>query len=120
MKTVLVTALVILTSACASKPDAPCQTVKCELQTIVAEIASTCRTDLYHYPRLERAYIDQKYQYPLKSYRSYQNLVNMGGRGPSPQRWCRAYAEHVAEVRLPAPGRTAIASTRIPGSAGRP
>lgn len=119
MKSVFIAALVALTSACASQPDAPCQTVDCELQSVVAEIAETCRSDLYHYPRFEQDYIDQKYQYPLKSYRSYLNLVNMGGRGPSPQRWCRAYAEHMAEVRYPSQG-TALASTRTRGSVGRP
>lgn len=119
MKRVFVAALIGLVSACASQPDAPCQSVACELQTVVAEVATTCRQDLYRYPRVERAHIDRKYQYPLKNYRSYRNLVAMGGRGPSPQRWCQAYAEHVAQVRYPG-GGTTLAATRIRGSAGQP
>ena len=87
-------------SACASQPEVPCQSVDCELQSVIAEVTQTCRKDLIRYPRSKRDYIDREYQYPLKNHQSYVGLINMGGRGPSPYRWCRAYAEHRAQVRL--------------------
>ena len=86
--------------ACASQQETPCRTVDCELQSVIAEVTTTCRKDLIRYPRPKRAYIDREYQYPLKNHRSYVNLINMGGRGPSPLRWCRAYAEQRAQVRF--------------------
>ena len=79
-------------SACTGQQAAPCRTIDCEMQNVIAEVTTTCRKDLVRYPRPKRDYIDREYQYPLKNHQSYVTLVNMGGRGPSPHRWCRAYA----------------------------
>ena len=100
MKGLLWLAAALGLGACAGQQDVPCRTIDCELQSVVAEVAQTCRQDLVRYPRAKRAYIDREYQYPLKNHHSYVSLINMGGRGPSPHRWCQAYAEHRVQVRL--------------------
>ena len=91
---------VIGLGACASQPEAPCRTIDCEMQHVVAEVAQTCRMDLIRYPRPRRDYIDREYQYPLGNHRSYVNLINMGGDGPSTCRWCQAFAEQRVQFRL--------------------
>ena len=100
MRGLLWLAAVIGLSACAGKQAAPCRTLDCEMQGVIAEVTQACRMDLVRYPRGKRAYIDQEYQYPLKNHRSYVSLIRMGGRGPSPYKWCRGYAEQRAQVRL--------------------
>ncbi len=100
MRGLLWLAAVIGLSACAGQQEAPCKTLDCEMQGVIAEVTQACRMDLVRYPRAKRAYIDREYRYPLKNHRSYVSFVNMGGRGPSPRKWCQEYAEQRAQVRL--------------------
>ena len=54
--------------------------------------------------------IDAEYRYPLTNYETYRNFVSMGGRGPSPFKWCSEYAARKVQPQYTA--LTASTSTK--------
>ena len=93
----LLAALVL--SGCASTPTpsaVQCLSLNC-MQTQAREaVAKQCRTDLFWVDNRNRAFkkrVQATYGYPLKSSDNYNELLRMGFKGPSPDDWCRRFAE---------------------------
>lgn len=84
-------------AGCASSPSTlePCASLDCLKGKAVREVRTDCLRDLlgYEQDRERQSYINARYRYPLISSENYRSWRQTGGDGPSPQEWCRDYAE---------------------------
>ena len=98
------TGVVVLACAtmtgCASNTSAQatsdCLTVACLHEQVKVDLAKRCNHELFWYKHRStqrQAAIRAEYQYPLTSADDYFALARRGSVTPSPQTWCRAYAE---------------------------
>ena len=77
----------MLLLGCASTPEEPSEKA-IALEEIkrgaIKELQRNCENDIFW---------GVQPKYPFVNFTSYRRWVSMGGRGPSPTQWCRAYAE---------------------------
>lgn len=102
--TILVTLLLV--SAGCSTPavnHTSCSSVECIHQAAEQEAYGECISALNQpiFTKAQQAQIDAAYKYPLRNSSNYAAFVSAGGRGPSPSRWCKAWAEaHMAQANI--------------------
>ncbi len=101
MKPLLLAAFTLMLGACASQPAGECRSLQCVLDLAAADIARTCSSDLFLYPRARRDLIDREYRYPFTNFDTYSEMLKLGSRIPSPQEWCAQYAAFKMKVRMP-------------------
>lgn len=93
----LAIATVLLLSGCASQQvtHVNCVTVAC-LQQVSTQLAANECVQALNQPiitKSQQAQLDATYAYPLKNTANYAAFVGAGGRGPSPTKWCEAWAK---------------------------
>lgn len=94
----LATLAMLWLTACASQTSPPedCASLECMKARQRHALVVECVDHLVMYESYDiqtREWVDGRYHYPLTSAASYWAWVRMGGIGPSPQRYCRAWAD---------------------------
>lgn len=75
-----------------------CHTLACIQDSRVKQVARQCRQDLFFHERQSRftqEVINNKYRYPLTNWNSYAAWTMSGNAAPSPDEWCKDYAEQL-------------------------
>ena len=112
LRAIALLTLTLIFGGCASAPamDENCTSLDCVMQQAQNDIARKCTNDLRRYEHQKAKLIDAEYRYPLTNYETYRNFVSMGGRGPSPFKWCSEYAARKVQPQYTA--LTASTSTK--------
>ncbi len=101
MKSLTALLAAIAISGCASpQTSESCSSLQCLFDKEVNAIARVCASDLFLYPSGKRKAINKRYGYPYSNAETYHSLMRMGYQVPSPQEWCRGYAQHQMKVRI--------------------
>ncbi len=101
MKPLIALLATIAIGGCASSQSSnPCTSLQCLFEQEANAIAKVCASDLFLYPSAKRKEINERYGYPYSNSETYHSLTRMGYRVPSPQEWCRGYAQHQMKVRV--------------------
>ena len=87
----------LLLSGCTSQKvtHVNCSTIAC-LQEVTHQLAANECVQALSQPIITKAHqaqLDAVYAYPLKNTANYATFVGSGGRGPSPKKWCDAWAK---------------------------
>lgn len=105
-KSVVVLAVVLLTTACSGQQSisqfAACSSLACMQKQAREEIVQQCNEDLFRYPRYSRQrqnVINTTYRYPLTNWDMFSDSLSLGLNGPSPMEWCRMYADQRLQTR---------------------
>ena len=102
MKPLITLLTTIVIGGCvSSQPAESCGgSLQCLFDQEANAIAKVCASDLFLYPSGKRKQINERYGYPYSNSATYHALTRMGYRVPSPQQWCRGYAQHQLKVRV--------------------
>ena len=93
-------AILVISGCASSQPQEPCSSLNCLFEQEAAAIAKVCASDLFLYPSSKQKEINERYGYPYSNSDTYHSLTRMGYKVPSPQQWCRGYAQHQMRVRV--------------------